>query len=178
MHSVVSALAGLIHQYVRFLDNEEEITQTKRKFFSIARMPNTIGIIDCTHIHIQAPHEREWEFVNRKGRHSINVQLIGNADLKISNCVVRWPDSVHDAWILRESHLYRRLHQTAPDGILLGDSGYPLLRWLMTPFATVTCDSQQRYNNSHSATRGTNERINGVLKRRLCLSLNMNALFK
>ena len=111
MHSVASALAGLIHQYVRFLDNEEEITQSKRKFFSIARMPNTIGIIDCTHIHIQAPHEREWEFVNRKGRHSINVQLIGNVDLKITNCVVRWPGSVHDARILRESHLYRRLHQ-------------------------------------------------------------------
>jgi len=84
MHSVASALAGLIHQFVRFPDNEEEITQTKRKFFSIARMPNTIGVIDCTHIHIQAPREREWEFVNRKGRHSINVQLIGNADLKIT----------------------------------------------------------------------------------------------
>ena len=171
MHSVAAALAGLIHQYVRFPDTEEEITQTKRKFFSIARMPNTIGAIDCTHIHIQAPHEREWEFVNRKGRHSINVQLIGNADLKITNCVVRWPGSVHDARILRESHLYRRLQQTAPDGILLGDSGYPLLRWLMTPFATVTCDPQQRYNNAHIATRGTIERINGVLKRRFaCLN--------
>ena len=171
MHSVAAALAGLIHQYVRFPDTEEEITQTKRKFFSIARMPNTIGAIDCTHIHIQAPHEGEWEFVNRKGRHSINVQLIGNADLTITNCVVRWPGSVHDARILRESHLYRRLQQTAPDGILLGDSGYPLLRWLMTPFATVTCDPQQRYNNAHSATRGTIERINGVLKRRFaCLN--------
>ena len=99
------------------------------------------------------------------------MQLIGNADLKITNCVVRWPGSVHDARILRESHLYRRLQQTAPDGILLGDSGYPLLRWLMTPFATVTCDPQQRYNNAHSATRGTIERINGVLKRRFaCLN--------
>ena len=41
----------------------------------------------------------------------------------------------------------------------------------MTPFATVTCDSQQRYNDLHSATRGTIERINGVLKCRFtCLN--------
>ncbi|MBN3301645.1 HARB1 nuclease, partial [Amia calva] len=62
-------------------------------------MPNTIGVIDCTHVHIQAPHEKEWEFVNRKGWHCINVQLVGDADLIITNCVVRWPGSMHDAQI-------------------------------------------------------------------------------
>ena len=98
-------------------------------------MPNTIGVIDCTHVHLQAPREKEWEFVNRKGRHSINVQLVGNADLIITNCVVRWPGSVHDARILRESRFYRNLQQNPPDGIILGDSAYPLLPWLITPFS-------------------------------------------
>lgn len=69
-------------------------------------MPSTIGAIDCTHVHIQALCEREWEYVNRKGRHSINIQLVGNADLIITNCVVKWPESLHDAHILRESALY------------------------------------------------------------------------
>lgn len=171
VHSVATALASLMNDYVKFPEHEEEISEIKREFFSIARMPNTIGVIDCTHVHIQAPHEREWEFVNRKGRHSINVQLIGNADLQMTNCVVRWPGSVHDSRVLKESHIYRRFHQTAPDGILLGDSGYPLLRWLMTPFATITCNSQQSYNNAHTSTRGTIERINGVIKRRFaCLN--------
>ncbi|GAA6083816.1 putative nuclease HARBI1 [Tachysurus ichikawai] len=48
-------------------------------------MPNTIGVIDCTHVHIQAPHERDWEYINRKGRRSINIQLVGDADLIITN---------------------------------------------------------------------------------------------
>uniref|UniRef100_A0A674MP41 Putative nuclease HARBI1 n=1 Tax=Takifugu rubripes TaxID=31033 RepID=A0A674MP41_TAKRU len=127
VHSVARALSSLLNEYVKFPENEEEISQNKKQFFSIAGMPNTIGVIDCTHIHIQAPHEREWEFVNRKGRHSILI--------------------------------------------LLGDSGYPLRRWLMTPFATVTSNSQQNFNYAHTSTRGTIERINGILKRRFsCLN--------
>lgn len=171
VHSVSSALSNLLGQFVKWPENEDDMARTKRKFFSLGGMPNCIGVIDCTHVHIQAPHAREWEYVNRKGRHSINVQLVGNADLIVTNCVIRWPGSVHDARILRSSHLFQRFQQTAPDGILLGDSGYPLLPWLMTPFATVTNDSQQRYNSVHATTRGTIERLNGVIKRRFaCLN--------
>ncbi|TNM89154.1 hypothetical protein fugu_005409 [Takifugu bimaculatus] len=90
---------------------------------------------------------------------------------QIINCVVRWPGSVHDSRILGESHIYHRFQQNTPDGILLGDSGYPLLRWLMTPIATVTSNSQQNFNYAHTSTRGTIERINGILKRRFaCLN--------
>ena len=66
-------------------------------------MPSTIGAIDYTYMLIQAPCEREWEYVNRKGRHSINIQLVGNADLINTNCVMKLPGSVHDECILRES---------------------------------------------------------------------------
>uniref|UniRef100_A0A3Q1EBL3 Putative nuclease HARBI1 n=1 Tax=Acanthochromis polyacanthus TaxID=80966 RepID=A0A3Q1EBL3_9TELE len=152
LHSVASALSSMLNTYVIFPESNSEISDIKPRFFSMASMPNVIGVIDCTHIHIQAPHEREWEYVNRKGRHSINVQLIGDADLKITNCVIRWPGS--------------RFQNTPPDGILLGDSGYPLLLWLMTPFSNVTNASQLQYNIAHSSTRGTTERINGILKRR------------
>ena len=36
-------------------------------------------------------HINEQEFVNRKGVHSINVQLVCNADLMIMNAEVKWP---------------------------------------------------------------------------------------
>lgn len=77
---------------------------------------------------------------------------------------------VHDACILKESNLCHEFQQTAPDSILLSDSGYPLLSRLMTSFVTITCDSLQD-NNVHGTTRGTIERLNGVLKRRFaCLN--------
>ena len=134
-------------------------------------MPDTIGVIDCTHVHIQAPHMRDWEYINRKGRRSINIQLVGDADLIITNCVVKWPGSVHDARILRESALHRELQNNRPDGILLGDSAYPLLPWQMTPFLAATTPAQARFNSAHYKTRCAIERLNGVLKRRFaCLN--------
>lgn len=45
------------------------------------RFPGVIGAIDCTHVAIVPPvkvnrENREYLFVNRKGYHSINVQLV------------------------------------------------------------------------------------------------------
>uniref|UniRef100_A0A3B1JDY8 Putative nuclease HARBI1 n=1 Tax=Astyanax mexicanus TaxID=7994 RepID=A0A3B1JDY8_ASTMX len=168
--AVSIALASLINQFVS-LPKDDQIAQTKQKFFILGNMPNTIGVIDCTHVHIQAPHERDWEYINRKGRYSINIQLVGDADLIITNCVVKWPGSVHDARILRESALYRELQTNRPDGIILGDSAYPLLPWLMTPFLAATTPAQARFNTAHCKTRCAIERLNGVLQRRFaCLN--------
>lgn len=168
--AVSVTLASLVNQFVCF-PRDDQISQTKRKFLLLGNMPNTIGVIDCTHVCIQAPHEREWEYINRKGRHSINIQLVGDADLLITNCVVKWPGSVHDARILRESALYRKLQTNRPDGIILGDSAYPLLPWLMTPFLAPNTPEQARFNTAHSKTRCAIERLNGVLKRRFaCLN--------
>uniref|UniRef100_A0A3P9HEC7 Putative nuclease HARBI1 n=1 Tax=Oryzias latipes TaxID=8090 RepID=A0A3P9HEC7_ORYLA len=168
--AVSIALASLVNQFVSF-PNDVQIAQTKHTFFTLGNMPNTIGVIDCTHVHIQAPHERDWECINRKGRRSINIQLVGDADLIITNCVVKWPGSVHDARILRESALYRELQTNRPDGIILGDSAYPLLPWLITPFLAASTPAQARFNTAHCKTRCAIERLNGVLKRRFaCLN--------
>ena len=46
-----------------------------REFVEVAGMPGVMGCIDGTHIRILAPHQQEWAYVNRKGYHSINVQV-------------------------------------------------------------------------------------------------------
>ena len=62
---------------------------------------------------------------------------------------------------------------------VLGDSGYPLEMWLMTPILHPTSRSENNYNSTHVKTRNVIERLNGVLKSRFrCLSqhrtLNMS----
>ena len=39
--------------------------------------PRVLAAIDGTHIHIKAPTDDEAAFVNRKQRHSLNVQVLG-----------------------------------------------------------------------------------------------------
>ena len=76
--------------------------------------------------------------MNRKDSHSINVQIWGNGDLQIIDVVAKWPGSVHDSRILKNSKLYEKFREgelpSLPNGVILGDSGYPLLEWLLVPF--------------------------------------------
>ncbi|KAF0735571.1 putative nuclease HARBI1 [Aphis craccivora] len=47
-----------------------------------------------------------------------------------------------------------------------GDSGYPVLKYLMTPLLNPNSQSEKLYNESHIRTRNTVERCFGVIKRR------------
>lgn len=63
-------------------------------------IPNVIGLIDCTHVKIYSPGGLEAErFRNRKGYFSINVQCVGDFNLKILDLVASWPGSSHDSHI-------------------------------------------------------------------------------
>ncbi|XP_046579132.1 putative nuclease HARBI1 [Haliotis rubra] len=49
---------------------------------------------------------------------------------------------------------------------LLGDSGYPSKRWLLTPYLRPQPGHKTNYNRSHKRTRSSVERGFGQLKRR------------
>lgn len=84
------------------------------------------------------------------------------------DCIVKWPGSVHDARILRESDLFDAFESDHKPvkGLLLGDSGYMLRDWLFTPFLNPNSPQQNEYNVHHKAARSNVERAIGVLKRR------------
>ena len=44
-----------------------------------------------------APVINEQIYVNRKNTHSINVQLMCESDMRISNAVIQYPGGVHDS---------------------------------------------------------------------------------
>uniref|UniRef100_A0A3B4U9L6 DDE Tnp4 domain-containing protein n=1 Tax=Seriola dumerili TaxID=41447 RepID=A0A3B4U9L6_SERDU len=95
-------------------------------------------------VYIQAPHEREWEYVNRKGRHSMNIE---------------------GAFAVCGLALYKQLQNNQPDGIILRDSAYPLIPWLMTPFLAPNTPEYTCLNTANCKTRCAIERLNGVVKR-------------
>ena len=73
---VTVALSRKIDQFVKFPDTQEERDAIKQGLYEIANFPCAIGVIDASHIRIIAPSDNEWDFVNRKRYHSINVQGI------------------------------------------------------------------------------------------------------
>lgn len=116
----------LAPRYIRFPQNADEIAGTKLQFMALYNFPGILGVIDGTHIAITAlPARVESAYINRKGFHSINVQVVCNANMMITNINARYPGSCHDSFVYGSSKLNARLenlYQTEPNAFnfLLG----------------------------------------------------------
>ena len=69
-----------------------------------------------------------------------------DGNFSIRNVVADWPGATHDPRILQNSGVYRDFEDGTEQGVLLGDSGYPLKRWLLVPFLHPACDAEENYN--------------------------------
>ncbi|XP_023311855.1 putative nuclease HARBI1 [Anoplophora glabripennis] len=88
-------------------------------------------------------------------------------ECKFLNVIARWPGSTHDATIFGNSNIRAQFEgHHFPNCILLGDSGYPLTNYFLTPLANPVTQGQQLYNEAHIRTRNIIERLIGVWKRR------------
>ncbi|KAJ8910915.1 hypothetical protein NQ315_014249 [Exocentrus adspersus] len=164
---VSRVLAALRPQKVKMPEPQESV-RVQNEFYNIARFPKVQAIIDCTHIKIQSPGGDNAEiYRNRKSFFSINVQCLTDARLKILDVVARWPGSVHDATIFANSTIRARFEAGHfPGSVIIGDSGYGLSNYLMTPLANPVTPGEQLYNEALIRTRNSIERVFGIWKRR------------
>lgn len=166
LKNVSRAIASLEARYINF-PQARDINETIEGFYRIAGMPGVIGCVDGTHLAIRRPTVDNPEiFRCRKGFFSINVQAVCGPDLQFYNFVARWAGSVHDSRIFENSQICAALEDGRLPGHLLGDSGYPCRKYLLTPILNPRDEHEEAYNASHIKTRNTVERAFGVLKRR------------
>ncbi|KAL5245888.1 hypothetical protein ACI65C_013296 [Semiaphis heraclei] len=136
---------AIFNKFIHFPSNFNELDDLCTRFFAKYGLQGVVGVIDCTHIAITPPKKNdelypEHIYVNRKGYHSINTQLVITIFTYFNNCLM----------------------------LTLGDSGYALRPWMMTPFLNV--EPEYRFNEVFCRARSTIERCNGVLKMRFrCL---------
>ncbi|XP_029340937.1 putative nuclease HARBI1 [Acyrthosiphon pisum] len=173
--SVTNAInQRLLRRWVKFPMTAVE-RQKGREKFEAAPQPfeSTLGAIDCTHINILAPVVHEGAYVNHHGNHSLNVQAIVDSDLKILNINARYPGARNDSYIWSTSAVRRGMEFHYNNGErrtwLIGDAGYPLEPWLMTPLPHYQEGTREfEYTKNLCKARNVVERFFGVFKR--CLS--------
>lgn len=163
------SLCSKFNDFIKWPTNNIQQAAIKHGFFTIAQFPNVIGLVDGTHIRIVRPSIDEQQYVNRKLYHSLNVQVICDHRGLLTNMEVNWPGSSHDSFILRQSEVWQHMETSPFHGFILGDSGYPLRNWLMTPFSTPATHGERSYNYSQKRTRVLIENTIGRLKRRFHL---------
>ncbi|XP_036343191.1 putative nuclease HARBI1 isoform X2 [Rhagoletis pomonella] len=176
VNKVSNAIASISKDFIKMPNTSTEIENANTSFHQIAKFPKVIGCIDCTHVRIQSPGGENAEiFRNRKGYFSFNVQAVCNANLIITDLVCRWPGSAHDSNIFNNSRLKHRFEQNEfKECFLLGDSGYSVNKYMMTPLLHPSARAETLYNESQIRTRNCIERCFGVWKRRFpVLSLGL-----
>lgn len=175
IHEVINVIVNhLSNNFIKFPRNPVEIANVKNGFFRKHEIPGIIGCIDCTHVKIVTPSFFQLDnppnvFMNRKNFYSINCQLICDVNTKILAINARFPGSVHDSAIWTMSHIKLFLHENFLNGdqntYLIGDSGYSLSPYLMTPINNALPETPEgRFNVKHKQIRNCVERTNGILK--------------
>ncbi|XP_050339006.1 putative nuclease HARBI1 [Bactrocera neohumeralis] len=168
---------------IKFPSSIEEETFIKTGFFRKFGIKSTIGAIDCTYIAIIAPPSNNVErplnlYLNRKAFYSINVEAVCDHRLRFTFINAKFPGATYDSGIWATSDLREDLirqhtntsEQQRRESWLLGDQGYPLEPWLLTPVGTPNTHKEQKYNKLHGSARNCIERAFGVLKSRFrCL---------
>lgn len=189
VHETVDAIVcKLKGQYIRFPTGEAQ-RDVINGFQSKWGFPQCIGAIDGSHIPVRAPLLNHTDYYNRKGWYSILVQAVVDHRYLFRNINVGWPGSVHDARVFANSELYAQAtsnvilqgdsrqilgHDVPP--FLIGDSAYPLLPWLLKPFADniALTPEQKHFNYRLSRARIVVENAFGRLKARWRRLLKQN----
>ncbi|XP_052690636.1 putative nuclease HARBI1 [Crassostrea angulata] len=97
---------------------------------------------------------------------SLYMSMVCDPNFRITSLCARWPGSCHGSRIWRTSSLCQQFENGMHDGLLLGDSGYPLTRYLMTPYLAPRTPAEERFNASLCRTRVLIEQTFGILKRK------------
>lgn len=73
MTEVLTALLNLRHQHLHMPTNVQKIEETKMKFSEIAKFPNVIGAVDCTHLRLESTSTSDILLLKQdsKSKHTI-----------------------------------------------------------------------------------------------------------
>ncbi|KYN15589.1 Putative nuclease HARBI1, partial [Trachymyrmex cornetzi] len=172
VHQIVDAINIIIPDWIKFPTQRDEIQAIQQQFWINANFPGAIGAIDGTHIAIFPPEKnREHLYINKKLYHSLNVMIVSDYYGKILAVKTNHGGRTHDARVWSSSQLSRHMLREYENGRrnawLIGDSGYPLLPFLMTPKLNQPPRSPgASYTDSHVRARCSIEKTIGELKGR------------
>ncbi|XP_066590826.1 putative nuclease HARBI1 [Prorops nasuta] len=149
----------------------EEIIIISESFKRHKGFPNIVGAIDGTHIKIAAPKSDPESYINRKGFHSMQLQVVCDNKMQFLYCYVGNAGSLHDQRVFRLSKLQNICNDENNfpcNGHLIGDAAYMIQKHLLVPFKDNghLTRIQKNFNYCLSSTRMVIERSIGLLKGR------------
>jgi hypothetical protein len=168
---VTTAIYDIGHSLIEW-PNAIERQQISNRFHNEHGLKGAVAIVDGTQIVIaQRPHIDGETYYTRKGRYSINLQIVCDDKRLVRSYVVGWPGSVNDSTVFGDSDISKNPNKYFTQDRLeyiLADSGYASQSWLCTPYRHPAAAWPQNkiFNELFSSGRVIIEHLNGILKGR------------
>ncbi|XP_062617902.1 putative nuclease HARBI1 [Saccostrea cucullata] len=163
---VSSGLLEIMQEVITWPETPAKMNETCQQFGEKSEFQNILGAIDGSHIPIKAPVQQPQAYFNRKKFYSIVLLACCNSKMEFTYVWTGNPGSTHDATVLRFSDLFQNSNKIPNGYCILGDSAFPIMEWLITPFRDCgnLTQQQRRFNYVHSKCRQVIERAFGMLK--------------
>ncbi|KAM4795512.1 putative nuclease HARBI1 [Rhinophrynus dorsalis] len=165
MGPVIDSIKKHLQTFIHFPTDRAGWQLIRRGFYNVAGLPHVMGALDCMHIALSPPHEREELYRNKKGFHSVSVQVICDHNGKILSLYSAFPGSSQDSFILKQTSVHEWFETgRLSGGWLLGGGGYTCRPWLLTPVSNPRNDAEHAYNEAHAETHSIIEQTFSLLK--------------
>lgn len=143
--------------------NDRKIQETRAEIEKISGLTNVGGVLYTTHVPIIAPKGKVAMYFNKrhternnKTSYSVSVQGVVNHKGIFTDVSIGWPGSMSDENVLEKSSLFQRGNMgMMKDGVLVGNSGHPLMDWVLVPYT---------HQNLAWSQNAFNDRISEVQK--------------
>lgn len=168
--------------HIQWPSTETKMKVVKSKFEEIRGLPNCCGAIDTTHIKMCLPISKNKSnvvWLDNEKNHSMILQAIVDTDMRFLDIVTGWPGSLSDSLAFQSSSFFKLCNEgnrlngetmklsegTELREYIVGDTGFPLLPWLLTPYRGETLSEYKAsFNSRHTATHAVAQKALSQLK--------------
>ncbi|KAI8022049.1 Protein ALP1-like [Camellia lanceoleosa] len=172
---VCSAIKSVLMPKFLQWPDESKLKEVKDEFELISGIPNVGGSVYTTHVPIIAPKTSPAAYFNKKhtertqkNSYSITVQGVVDSKGVFTDVCIGWPGSMPDDKILEKSALFQRANRgLLKDVLIAGNSGYPLMDWVLVPYTHKNLTwAQHAFNEKIGEVHGVAKEAFGRLKGR------------
>ncbi|KAK6967724.1 nuclease HARBI1 [Biomphalaria glabrata] len=167
-------LTEMRSDYIKWPVDQIGLRKIAQEFEQETGLPGVVGAIDGIHFPIKQKSRLAHAYRNNQNYLSIHMQAVCDANLMFLDVHCGNPGSVDDETVYRSCDLRDKLlHDPLPADLhLVGDSGYPLEPFMLTPYpgdirrlTSTQREFNERHNNALLAVKLSLQLLQGRFQR-------------
>lgn len=162
--SGVNSLFGTVDRFISWPQCERDVKTINDGFEKLSRLSGVMGAVQSTHVEFDGDciddSTRQFYMKSESAtKPSVILQVVCDHQMRFIHSCAGWPGTLDTSSVLHQSDLFTNIIEKKSDyfpqhSFLIGDRGYPLYRWMITPFICKEDgklqDFESQFNLSHS----------------------------